>query len=248
MSKKSKDIHRRKEPFKSNKEARIVLSKIDWDESVLESAKRLLSDLMTKRPFEVYAVALHLLRDPYKAIPETIAKGLEDIARSAARNSLRDPRIKSWKAGMNVEPDVFNEYTSYYIRCDIDLIKLLMGLMKETDPERIWYDPGCKLCHNTKQSPTWWANYWGGLLASVGECPCEEPFKDNRIWNSTLEVLKLECPTCYKTAKERYPRFKEKVIQMVTDIIDGVSIHPVHHVLPAKSLISIPQVGLNIAR
>lgn len=191
---------------------------------------------MEERPVEVYAVALGLLRDYRQTLPGTIAKGLEDMARSAARNSLRDPLPST--AEMNINPDDHARLTRYNRRCRLRLVGSLAtgDLIKRTGAEWIRRDAKCEVCPSVSGEPsaalgitehpeTWRARYWKGITASIGEFPCEESFGNDQIWNSTLQILEKECPRCYKTAEEEYPRFKQKAIQVITEIIDEVSIH-----------------------
>jgi hypothetical protein len=232
----SKDL-RWLSPFKSSKKARRVLSDIDWDETVLERARHCLSDLMKEKPTEVYAVALSLLRDPHKALPETIAWGMEDIIRSAARNYLLDPPLGSWNDEMDIRFEDYIRLTDYRRRCRTSLILFLISrdFVKETGTEWVWYNPKCRVCHRTtatsivpvlgggKYPTTWWVGYWQRVVPYVGERPSEETFANDPNWNSTLEALRMNCPTCYKAVVEEYPRFKEKILKIITDIIDDVS-------------------------
>lgn len=193
---------------------------------------------MKRSPVEVYAVALDLLRYPRKTLPETIVQGVEDIARSAARHSLRGPPLGDWTPKMKVKSDDYTQLINYHRQCTLRVLKFVAtgDLIKRTGTEWIWHNPRCEACPPTSKVPvvalgipkhptSWWVIFWERVVASIGECPCEELLEDGQIWNSTLQALAKECPTCYQTAVEKYPRFKEKVMQIITDIIDSVSIY-----------------------
>lgn len=235
----SKDLQKRKRPFKSSKEARKALFHITLDEIQLGCANHLLSTLIKERPAEVYAIALDLLRD--HKLPAGIDKVVEEIARSAARQSLRDLPPRIWNAKMDVKFDDYTHFTSYYLQCSIRLDQFLVTeeLIKKTGTEWVWFNSRCGVCPLTTQSivvpiaalgikkhpTTWWVEYWEKVVSAIGECPCEDWFKDSRIWSSTLWTLEKECPTCYRRAAEEYPRFNKMVIDITIDIIKGVSIH-----------------------
>lgn len=242
--------------FKTIEEARKALLKINSDETAFRDFSRLLSTLMKETPLEVYAFASELLRDPQKPLQGGVEKGVEDIARSAARNALCNPQLGTWTSRTNIESDDYDRFTSYHRRCSDRLVQLLEtgDLIENAGTDWIWHSGRCESCSHTpetsnvvlkitKQPTTWWAKYWGGVIASVRDRPCKESFENDQTWDSTLETLELECPTCYETAKEQYPRFKQKVVQMITVIIDRVRIH-FSTALPARGLIFISQVEL----
>ena len=254
------DFRQRRKPFKTGVKARKVLSNINWDENVLERANHLLSDLMRDRPVEVYAVALDLLRDQPKALPQKITQGVKEIARLAARSSLRNPPLGMWTPETNIEYDDYVRFASYHRKCSVRLLIFLATevLIQETATEWIWHDAECKMYSPTPSPPgltleaakhpvAWWTGYWERIVASIGDCPCQDLFENDQIWDSTLPALKMECPTCYETAVKNYPRFKQKVVQIVTGIIDEVSIHFTTY-LPANGLISTRQVEREVER
>ena len=252
-----KGLHWRKTP---SKPARIALPCINRDETGLESARHFLSNYIKERPVEVYAVALGLLRESNKALPEKFAQGVEDIARSAARNALRNPPPEMWTTKMNINRNDYDQITSYHLQCSLRLVVFLTSkeVVEKTGSEWIWEGTKCKACAPIYKVPVltlgvpkhptaWWGIYWERVVASIGECPCEELIENDQFWNSTLQPLKEECQMCYETAVKNYPRFKKKVIQIITDIINSVSIHLSPHP-PTKSLMFIQQVELKIIR
>jgi len=226
------------EPFKTSRDARRVLLRMSYDDEALGDIERSLSYLINQSPVEVYAIALDLLRDPRKPLPREIANGMERIARIAGRNSLRDPPLGVWTTGMHIKQDDYIRFTDYHLWCRIRLAQFLAtaDLIKKTGDEWIWYNTRCGVCPLTptsivvptaalgagKRPATWWVTYWEKVVALVGECPSEDPFTDGHIWDSTLRGLAKECPTCHETAAKEFPHFKDKLVNMITDIIDGV--------------------------
>ena len=199
---------------------------------------------MTENPVEVYGIALDLLRNPHKPLPKGVDTGVEEIARLAARNALRNPLPEMWTTKMNINRNEYDQITSYRLRCSLRLVVFLTSkeVVEKTGSEWIWDGAEYKACALVYKMPkhptTWWVIYWENLVASIGEFPCEELIENDQFWNSTLQPLKEECQECYKTAVEKYPRFKKKVIQIITDIINGVSIH-LSADLPVKNSIFI---------
>lgn len=210
------------------------LSNINWDEISHERARRSLLGLIEQRPVEVYTIALRLLHDPRKTFPETIARGMEDIARSAARISLRDNLLVG---ETNIEKKYYAGLADYRFSCDVRLTCLLVTqeVIDKTGDDWIWHNPSCKDCPpapkiavEPKELPhpqTWWKNYWQVVVASIRERPCEELFKDDQTWEDAMQKLEEECLTCYGMARKKYDGFKQKIIQITTNVINDVSIH-----------------------
>ncbi|KAF9644829.1 hypothetical protein BDM02DRAFT_3190234 [Thelephora ganbajun] len=236
----TKALSGHQEPFKSCDEARKILWRINWNEAALDSVKYSLSRLMRERPVEVYSIVLDLLRAPPQPFPREIARGVEGMARSAARNSLLDPPLGAWTTEVNIRLDDYIRFTTYHLRCGVRLLEFLAteDLIKKTGTEWIWYNTRCGVCPTTAKSivvpaaalgtakypATWWVTYWERVVASVGEFPCEKPFKNERIWDSTLRDLARECPACHKEAAREYPIFRKKLIDLIAEITNGVEL------------------------
>ena len=231
----------RTEPFRSGNEARRVLSRINYEEDALEDIKRSLSRLMKERPVEVYAIALDLLRASRKRpLPKVIAEGVEGIARSAVRNSLLDPLLGPWTTEMGAKHGDYLQLINYHHRCSIELLEFLVteAVIKSMGTEWIWYNTRCGVCTlvldsfvvpsaalgTAKLPAKWWVTYWETVIASVRESPCEKLFNSGHIWDSTFQALAIECPTCHRAVAKEFPLFKEKILNAVTKIIDGVRI------------------------
>ena len=206
---------------------------------MLERARHCLSGLMKDSPVEVYAIALDLLRDKHNPLPEGIDEGVKDMARLAARNSLLDPQLGFWNAEMYIKSGDYAWFTGYHRRCSVRLLQFLTteDLIKVTGSEWIWYNTRCGVCPratpgnvsvlvptvkgNPKYPVTWWVDYWELVISVTGERPCEESFKDEQIWGSTLRTLAGQCPKCYSAAMEEYPRFSRMVVQRITEIVNS---------------------------
>ena len=244
-------------------EAERVLLEISHEENALEDIKRSLSHLMKESPVEVYAIVLDLLRAPQKSLPSVIIEGVKELARSAARNSLRDPPLDTWSTEMNVGEEDYSRFTAYRTRCRDRLLEFLATgeFIRTTGTAWIWYDTRCGVCslaservivpdaalETEKYQVKWWVTCLERIMASVREFPCEKPFKRKRIWNSTLQELKVECPTCHMAAVEEFPLFKEELLSAVTKVIDGVRIQFVGYVcLEANSASNRSSWRLNI--
>jgi len=206
---------------------------------VLDEIRQTLSRI-TNRPVEAYAVALELLRVPCKALTRGVTKGVEDIVRSIARESLRDPALGTWATEMPIKLDDYMRFTSYHRRCRIRLVEFLATgeLIKATGNEWIWYNTKCGVCPIVSQSnvvssatlgiekypAAWWVAYWERVVAAVGETPCEGPFGNQNIWGGTLRALKENCAVCHEAAAREFPSFRGELVKAVTKIIDGVRI------------------------
>ena len=213
------------------------------NEAEIEHVGHLLSVLIEDTPVEVYAIALDLLRDKLNPLQKEIDEGVQAIARLAARNSLLDPplELERWKAEMGIEFRDYAWFASYHHRCGIRLFQFLAteDLIKETGAGWVWYNTNCGVCPPTtaeslvvpvptvqgilKYPATWWVDYWERIVPFTWEHPCEKSFEDEQIWGSTLRTLAGQCPTCYTVVREEYPRFRDKVVKKITDIIGDVS-------------------------
>lgn len=219
----------------------------DLDGRALERLRVFFSDCIKERPIEVYADILTLLRGPCKFATREFKDGLEDIARSAARNSLRDFRLAREppkKAEVNIRYSDYLLFIDYHERCGLRLHQFLgtERLIKETDSANcVWYNPKCGVCdrltgenffvpvpapRDGNYPATWWVEHWKIVIAAVGARPCEETFAEDPSWASTLQALKIKCPACHKRAKEEYPRFKQKAVEKIANLINGVRGHP----------------------
>ena len=241
-----------------------MLLGLDWDEAVLERARRCLSNLMEERPVEVYAIALYLLRDTRNPLPTGIKEGVEAMARLAARNSLLDLPPRSWDAGMNIKLDDYARFIQYHRRCSTRLVRFLTDeeLIAKTGADWIWYNAKCGICPLTtarsiipilgdgKHPTTWWVEYWERVVARVGEYPCEEPFENDQIWNTTLFALANQCTECHKAVTKEHGSFKEEVVGIITGIVESVSDIRLLTDLTAEGKLTIidvvPQVELDI--
>lgn len=229
---------RGREPFKSSDEAREVLLGIRCKKSTLEVIKLSLSYLIKERPVEVYAIVLELLRAPPRSLPKKVVKGLKEIAGLAARNSLLDYPLGSWTIGMNIEQEDYRRFTTYRRQCSVRLVQLLemRNMAENMGTHWIWYNTRCGVCSRTSNSVAvsgtvlgaakypvvWWVTYWERVVASVADFPCEKPFEDEHMWNSTLQALARECPTCYEAAAREFPQFRGKLVEAITKLIDNV--------------------------
>ena len=224
-------------PFESAGEAREVLSKTSFNELTVEDIKRSLSYLMEERPIETYGIALDILRASDKT-RGFFVRDVEDIVRSAARKSLHDP-LPPWSTETDVAFTDYVRLISYHARCAIRLLEFFTtgGFIKKTGTEWVWYNTRCDVCPPTsnkivvqgemleKARPTmWWAGYWEKIVTSVRDSPCEELVEKQYIWNSTLQALAKDCPTCHEVAEREFPLFKAKLVLEITKIINGVRI------------------------
>jgi len=161
------------------------------------------------------------------------------MARSAARNSLLDPPLGTWTTGMDTKRDDYNRFTTYHFRCTVRLLVFLSTgeLVKKTGTDWVWFNTRCGVCPltsrsivvpaevlGTKYTAMWWVEYWERIVGAVGDSPCEKPFDDEPIWNSTLQALARGCPACHETAAKEFPLFRERLVNMVTKIIEDVRI------------------------
>ncbi|KAF9785022.1 hypothetical protein BJ322DRAFT_1060995 [Thelephora terrestris] len=211
---------------------RQVLLKMDWDETALE---RLRGFCMEASPLEAYAMILELLRARRNSIPGELTEVLRGMARSAVRNSLRDPPLpEAWTPETNVRYEDYIRFTSYHQQCRHSLLLFLTtgALIKETGADWVWYNTGCGVCPTGKSfyvpdaagkhPAAWWIKYWEVVVASIVECPCGETFMTDRAWAPTLSALAKVCPACYERARREYPRFSQKVLEKINNIIDNV--------------------------
>lgn len=213
------------------------------DGHALERLRVFFSDRIKERPVEVYADILTLLRGPCKSATREFKDGLEDIARSAARNSLRDFRLvrePPKKTEVNIRYIDYLLFIEYHEWCSLRLHQFLgtEKLIKETDSaDCVWYNPKCGVCDpftgenffvpvpapkNGNYATTWWVEHWKKVIAAVGERPCEETFANDPNWAPTLQALKKKCSACHQRAKEEYPRFKQRVAEKITNLINDV--------------------------
>ena len=211
----------------------------EHDDFVVEEIRRALSGVH-KSPLESYAIALELLRAPAKPLTRGVIKGVEDIARAYARESLRDGELGSWALEMPVKHDDFGRFTSYHRRCRIRLVEFMATgeLIKATGSDWVWYNTRCGVCPIVvrsnvisstalgvqKDPALWWVRYWERVVAAVGETPCEGPFEDESIWGDTLRALARECTLCHEAAAREFPVFRGRLVDVVANIIDGVRI------------------------
>lgn len=225
--------------FRDRGEPQKTVLKTDRDEVMLNEIRRSLSRVANS-PVEAYAIALEILRAPEKPLTRGIIKGLEDIVRSLARDSLRDRELESWDSEMGVKHGDYLRFTGYHCRCRILLVKFLATgeLIESTGHEWFWYNTMCGVCPIRPQSnvvssatlgvakyPTvWWVAHWERVVAAVGETPCEGPFEDETIWEDTLRVLAKECPTCHGAAAREFPIFRAELVNAVAKIVDSVCI------------------------
>ena len=229
------------EPFKTRDDARKGLRDVDYSKTTLEHVTRSLSDLLKKKPVEVYAIALDLLRDTRKPLPREFAKGVEDIARYAARSSLLDRQLGPWTPETQVKKDDYDRLVGYHLQCKLRLVGSLttQELIKNVGSNWIWYNTRCGVCRPIPDSfiiqnealgvgkcPTaWWVIYWERTVLCIADTPCEKAFENDHVWNHIMETLEKKCPVCYEAAAREFPIFKEKLLGMVIKIVNSVCIH-----------------------
>ena len=225
-------------PFKTGHEARRGLRKVDYCKITPERIRRSLSHLLREDPVEVYAIALDLLRSPYKPLPTEFAEDIEDIARSAARSSLLDRQLGTWTPEMHIKKDDYERFIDYHRQGRARLVAFLVTgeLAKNMGSHWIWYNGGCEVCPLIPKSnvvsnwaleagnhpTTWWVTYWERTVTTVGNSPYEKALENERIWESILRALATECPECHEIVARQFPLFKEKLSEMVAKIINGV--------------------------
>ena len=64
-------------------------------------------------------------------------------------------------------------------------------------------------------------------VSCVADSPCEKAFEGEHVWRPLIQALAEECPTCHEVAAREFPLFKEKLLKIVTDIVNSVRIHSV---------------------
>lgn len=196
------------------------------------------SRLPNESPVEAYALALDILRDTRKPLSREFIKDVEDVARSAARSSLLDRQLGTWTHGMQIKKDDYERFIDYHDQCRVRLVASLKTeeLIKNTGSHWIWYNTRCGVCPLTPKSyavptknlgtmirpTTWWVTYLEGTIPCVQDSPCEETFENEHIWQSILQALGKECPTCHRTAAREFPLFKKRLLKIVTEIVDSV--------------------------
>ena len=85
-----------------------------------------LSHLLEEKPVQVYAVPLDLLRDTRRPLPRVFAKGVENVARYAARSSLLDGRLGPWTPETQVKEDDHDRFVGYHLQCRLRLVGSLL--------------------------------------------------------------------------------------------------------------------------
>ena len=239
------------ESFKTRDDARNGLRDVDYRKTTLEHVTHSLSDLLKKKPVQAYAIALELLRDTRKPLPKEFVKGVEDIARSAARRSLLDRQLGPWTPETQVEKDDYDRFVGYRLQCRLRLVRSLrtQELIKNTGSNWIWCSARCGVCRPVPDSfiipdealgvgkfPTvWWVTYLERTVPCVTDSPCEKAFDNEHVWKSIMQTLELECPKCHKVAAREFPFFKEKLLGMVTKIVNSVRIHFIDRLLSKKA-------------
>jgi len=195
---------------------------------------------METSPIEVYAIVLDILRAPRKVTWRGFTRSMEDIARSAARKSLHDRPLDTRTTEMNIRLDDYTRFTLYHTRCAIRLLDFFVAedFTKKTGTGWVWYNTRCEVClpasnctvvrdgaqENAKHPAIWWVDYWGKIVASVRDSPCERLVDEEPIWASTLHDLAKECPTCHEAAEREFPVFKATLVAEIKRIVDGVRI------------------------
>ena len=218
------------EPFETCRSAQRVLLKPGCNENELRHIGQTLSPLLRRDPGEVYAIALSVLRVSRKPLPlpVEIAKGVEDVVRSAAHLTLRYPPLVSRPTGMGSEQDDYIRLTDYRLACQLRLTQFLLTgeLMESTGGDWVWYKPRCGVCVvGAQHSTAWWMMYLRKVAVIIGEFPCEEAFEDKYcIWETEMKDLKTKCRMCYRMATNEYPDFKEKLLKAVAEVLDSVRI------------------------
>ena len=188
-----------------------------------------------RKPITAYGIALDLLRTPDRHLPESFVERMKEIARSAARESLRNDELGNWTTQMRVRPDDYIRFTSYYSRCKTRLLEFLTtdAVIEAMGSWWVWYKTRCGRCTLVvkgvvvpRTSPgvaEWWVKYWKKVLIMVEEYgPSPEPFEVRSVWQSTLSNLEWACPACHKAAAEEFPLFKENMELRIRRVIDSV--------------------------
>ena len=217
------------------------LRDVDYSKTTLEHITYSLSYLLGENPVQAYAIALELLRDTRKPPSREFAKGVEDIARRAARSSLLDRQLDPWTPEMQVEKDDYDRFVDYRLQCRLRLVGSLrtQELVKNTGSNWVWYNTRCGVCRPIPDSfiildevlevgkcpAAWWVTYLERTVSRVADSPCEKAFESEHVWSDLMEDLEEECPKCHKVAAREFPFFKEKLLGMVTKIVNGVRIH-----------------------
>ena len=229
------------EPFKTTDDAREGLRDVDYSKTTLDNITHSLSRLLEENAVEVYAIALGLLRNTRKPLPREFTQGVEDIARYAARNSLLDRQLGPWTPETLVKKDDYDRFVGYHLQCRARLVRSLESkeLIGNTGTHWIWYNTRCGVCHPVPNSsivpnevlgvgkcPTaWWVTYLERTVSCVADSPCEKAFESDDIWRPLMRTLAKECPTCHEAAVREFPIFKDRLLGMVTEIVNSVRIH-----------------------
>ena len=228
------------ESFKTIDDTRKGLRDVDYSETALEYIIYSLSDLLEESPVQVYAIALNLLRDTPKPLPREFTKGVEDIARHAARSSLLYRQLGPWTPETDVKKDDYDRFIGYHLQCRLRLVESLRSqeLIENTGSDWIWYNIRCGVCRLIPDSfirnealgagkcpAAWWVTYLERTVSCVADSPCEKAFESEHVWTDLMRDLGEKCPTCYEAACREFPIFKEKMLGIVTKIVNSVCIH-----------------------
>ena len=229
------------ESFKTRDDARKGLQDVDYSKTTLEHIIHSLSDLLEEKPVQVYAIALDLLRDTPKPLPREFANSVEDIARYAARSSLLYRQLGPWTPETEIKKDDYDRFVGYHLQCRLRLVESLQTqeLIENTGSNWIWYNTRCGMCRLIPDSfiipyealevgkcpAVWWVTYLERTVSCVADSPCEKAFESEHVWSDLMEDLEEECSKCHKVAAREFPFFKEKLLGMVTKIVNGVRIH-----------------------
>ena len=229
------------ESFKTRDDARKGLQDVDYNKTTLEHIIHSLSDLLEEKPVQVYAIALDLLRDTPNPLPREFAKSVEDIAHHAARSSLLYRQLGPWTPETQVKKDDYDRFVGYHLQCKLRLVESLrtQELIENTGSNWIWYNTRCGVCRLIpdsfiiqnealgagKRPAAWWVTYLERTASRVADSPCEKAFESEHIWTDLMRDLGEKCPTCYEAAVREFPIFKEKMLGVVTKIVNSVCIH-----------------------
>ena len=151
-----------------------------------------------------------------------------------------DRQPDPWTPGMHIRKDDYYRFINYNQECREELAVFMVTreFIASTGSRWTWYSARCGACSLTpngnvlpskalgvgKHPTTWWATYWGRTITCVGDAPCEEVLEDDHIWKPIMRALAGECPTCHETATSEFPFFREKLLEMVTNIVNNVCI------------------------
>ena len=239
------------EPFKTLDDAREGLRDVDYSRTTLDHIAHSLLHLVEENTVEVYAIALGLLRDIRKPLPREFAKGVEDVARYAARSSLLYRQLGPWTPETQAKKDDYDRFVGYHLQCRLRLVESLrtQELIENTGSNWIWYNTRCGVCRPISNSPTapneepgagkhpttWWVAYLERTIPCIADSPCEKAFESEHVWRPLMEDLAEECPKCHETAAREFPIFKEKLLGMATGIVNNVGIHFVDWLVGQKA-------------